>query len=234
MTPRAGCPAWAGGRRPSGCAHIERVAALAAGWADRMARVAGRSARRWLRAVWLHDALRDAPAERAGPLGARRARARPELRHGPASAARAAAEGETDRGVLDAVRYHSVGWAGLGHGRAGCSTAPTTSSPAATSARERRAGAGRAVSRRSRRRAPRVATRPARPPDRARGGRSSNPRCASGTVCVAPLRLALIAALVVAGRGGRSRCSLPARAGARAGARLRHSVAGAPDPAWRC
>jgi HD superfamily phosphohydrolase YqeK len=65
---------------------------------------------RWLRAVWLHDALRDATAAElarwapfdVGPV---------ELRHGPASAARAAAEGEVDRGVLDAVRYHSLGYA---------------------------------------------------------------------------------------------------------------------------
>ena len=60
--------------------------------------------------MWLHDALRDAPAEELkrwapdtpGPA---------TLRHGPASAARAKAEGETDRGVLDAVRYHSIGLA---------------------------------------------------------------------------------------------------------------------------
>ena len=66
--------------------------------------------RRWLRAVWLHDALRDAPEDELrrwapdaiGPV---------ELRHGPASAARATSEGETDRGVLDAVRYHSIGLA---------------------------------------------------------------------------------------------------------------------------
>ena len=65
---------------------------------------------RWLRAVWLHDALRDAPPEELerwapgspGPPG---------LRHGPASAARAKAEGESDRGLLDAVRYHSLGLA---------------------------------------------------------------------------------------------------------------------------
>ena len=65
---------------------------------------------RWLRAVWLHDALRDAPEEELR----RWASSSPgpsELRHGPASAARAKAEGETDRGVLDAVRYHSVGLA---------------------------------------------------------------------------------------------------------------------------
>jgi HD superfamily phosphohydrolase YqeK len=66
---------------------------------------------RWLRAAWLHDALRDADEatlERWAPD----APGPPELRHGPASAARAAAEGETDQGVLDAVRYHSVGYAG--------------------------------------------------------------------------------------------------------------------------
>jgi 2-amino-4-hydroxy-6-hydroxymethyldihydropteridine diphosphokinase len=90
-------------------AHIERVAALVARWAEEMG-VPDSERNRWLRAVWLHDALRDAPLEELerwapsipGPPG---------LRHGPASAARAKAEGETDRGVLDAVRYHSVGLA---------------------------------------------------------------------------------------------------------------------------
>jgi HD superfamily phosphohydrolase YqeK len=65
---------------------------------------------RWLRAVWLHDALRDAPEEELLRL-APSTPGPPELRHGPASAARAKAEGETDRGVLDAVRYHSIGLA---------------------------------------------------------------------------------------------------------------------------
>jgi HD superfamily phosphohydrolase YqeK len=89
--------------------HIERVAELAARWALDMG-VPENERHRWLRAVWLHDALRDAPdgelvrlaPSTPGPL---------ELRHGPASAARAKAEGETDRGVLDAVRYHSIGLA---------------------------------------------------------------------------------------------------------------------------
>jgi HD superfamily phosphohydrolase YqeK len=89
--------------------HIERVAALATHWALEMG-VPDNERHRWLRAVWLHDALRDAPEEdllrwapsTPGP---------PELRHGPASAARAKSEGETDRGVLDAVRYHSIGLA---------------------------------------------------------------------------------------------------------------------------
>lgn len=95
---------------PARVAHIERVAALASTWAARM-RVSEAEGARWLHAVWLHDALRDATAatldrwagDAPGPL---------ELRHGPASAARAEADGETDRGVLDAVRYHSVGFAG--------------------------------------------------------------------------------------------------------------------------
>ena len=51
---------------------------------------------RWLRAAWLHDALRDAPLP--DPLA-----------HGPAAADRAAADGERDRGVLDAVRFHTIG-----------------------------------------------------------------------------------------------------------------------------
>ena len=94
---------------PERLGHIERVAALVAKWAEQLA-VPDSERNRWLRAVWLHDALRDAePAElerwassTPGPV---------ELRHGPASAARAKAEGETDRGVLDAVRYHSIGLA---------------------------------------------------------------------------------------------------------------------------
>ncbi|MEO6055439.1 MAG: HD domain-containing protein [Gemmatimonadales bacterium] len=101
-----GLPDWAA-VSPERRSHIGRVAALAERWALRM-RVPAQERGRWLRAVWLHDALRDAPTETlerwapdaAGPH---------ELRHGAASAARAEAEGEADRGVLDAVRYHSVG-----------------------------------------------------------------------------------------------------------------------------
>jgi HD superfamily phosphohydrolase YqeK len=89
--------------------HIVRVAQLTARWAEQLG-VPDSERHRWLRAVWLHDALRDAPAQELekwasdtpGP---------PELRHGPASAARARAEGEDDRGVLDAIRYHSLGLA---------------------------------------------------------------------------------------------------------------------------
>lgn len=34
------------------------------------------------------------------------------MAHGPAAADRAAQDGERDRGVLDAVRYHTIGYAG--------------------------------------------------------------------------------------------------------------------------
>lgn len=101
-------PAWAA-VAPERLEHIIRVAALAAEWAESMG-VPDSERNRWLRAVWLHDALRDAP-ESALQEWAASVPGPSELRHGPASAARAKAEGETDRGVLDAVRYHSLGLA---------------------------------------------------------------------------------------------------------------------------
>jgi HD superfamily phosphohydrolase YqeK len=79
-------------------AHIERVAVLLTSWADAM-RVSGAERTRWLKAAYLHDALKDA-------------RLSTRLAHGPAAAQRAAAEGEKDQGVLDAVRYHTIGYAG--------------------------------------------------------------------------------------------------------------------------
>jgi HD superfamily phosphohydrolase YqeK len=80
---------------PERRAHIERVVALLKSWAHAM-HVSATERERWLRAGWLHDALRDAPLE-------------DRLAHGPASADRAGASGERDRGVLDAVRYHTIG-----------------------------------------------------------------------------------------------------------------------------
>jgi HD superfamily phosphohydrolase YqeK len=88
-------PAWAV-VTPKRRAHIERVAALIDQWATAMG-VAASERARWVKAAWLHDALRD--AERTDALA-----------HGPRAAARAAQEGERDRGVLDAVRYHTVGY----------------------------------------------------------------------------------------------------------------------------
>jgi HD superfamily phosphohydrolase YqeK len=99
-------PAWAE-VTPERLDHIQRVAELVARWGDEMGSPDSEQFR-WFKAVWLHDALRDAPPEVLvrhtgavpGPI---------ELRHGPAAAGRAKAEGETDRGVLDAVRFHSLG-----------------------------------------------------------------------------------------------------------------------------
>jgi len=87
-------PGWAQAS-PDRRAHIERVVALLNSWADAMS-IDPSERDRWLRAGWLHDALRDAPLP--DPLA-----------HGPAAADRAAAEGERDHGVLDAVRFHTVG-----------------------------------------------------------------------------------------------------------------------------
>lgn len=78
-------------------AHIERVAALIGEWGTTMG-VSAVERDRWQRAAWWHDALRDAPL--AG-----------EMDHGPLAADRLESEGERDRGVLDAIRYHSVGYA---------------------------------------------------------------------------------------------------------------------------
>ena len=90
-------PGWAevGRRRRE---HIERVAKLLEEWADAMD-VPDRERERWLKAAWLHDALRDASLS-------------DDTTHGAAAADRAAREGESDQGVLDAIRYHSSGYAG--------------------------------------------------------------------------------------------------------------------------
>jgi len=94
---------------PERARHIARVEALVARWAKERG-VGAAEAERWRRAARLHDALRNAPAdvlERYAPRHSWPAK----LWHGPAAAAAAEQHGETDRGVLDAVRYHTVGWA---------------------------------------------------------------------------------------------------------------------------
>lgn len=101
-------PSWAV-VTPERVAHIERVAGLVSEWAESMG-VPDSERNRWLRAVWLHDAVRDASLEEL-QRWAPSAEGPVSLRHGPASAALAKAGGETDRGVLDAVRYHSIGLA---------------------------------------------------------------------------------------------------------------------------
>ncbi len=103
-----GFPSWAE-MTPSRREHVERVVALLGQWADRMG-VSETERGRWVRAAYLHDALKDGPREELASLMGE-TDLPPKLWHGPAAAARAEAEGETDRGVLDAVRYHSFGWA---------------------------------------------------------------------------------------------------------------------------
>ena len=101
-----GLPPWAQ-VTPARLAHIERVVGLLDGWADAL-HLAEPERDRWLRAAWLHDALRDAPEaelrrlapDEPGPT---------ELLHGPAASVRAAADGEQDPGILGAVHWHSVG-----------------------------------------------------------------------------------------------------------------------------
>jgi 2-amino-4-hydroxy-6-hydroxymethyldihydropteridine diphosphokinase len=91
-------------------AHIRRVAGLVEAWAVSMGRPPAEG-HRWVRAAYLHDALRDAPRDDlARWSGARWST--PSLYHGPAAAQVAEEHGETDSGVLDAVRFHSVGYAG--------------------------------------------------------------------------------------------------------------------------
>ena len=106
---RRALPAWSV-VGPKRIEHVARVVAVLERWgADRG--VPAGEVERWRRAALLHDALRDADAgvlERYGP--------HPpwpmKTWHGPAAATAAAGDGERDQGVLDAVRYHSFGYAG--------------------------------------------------------------------------------------------------------------------------
>ena len=91
-------------------AHIEGVAWLLSRWADAMA-IDCIERERWLRAAALHDAVKDAPKKELRAL-VEDAWGVDKLRHGPAATVLAERHGERDQGVLDAVRFHSVGYAG--------------------------------------------------------------------------------------------------------------------------
>jgi 2-amino-4-hydroxy-6-hydroxymethyldihydropteridine diphosphokinase len=90
-------------------AHIERVTQLLATWGERLALPAS-ECQTWIDAGRWHDAVRDADesqlrdwtgdAER--PVG---------LLHGPAAALRLARDGEARRDVLEAIRWHTTGYA---------------------------------------------------------------------------------------------------------------------------
>lgn len=108
---QGGLPPWAI-VSPVRAAHVERVVALLDEWARLSCRDAAERDR-WLRAGWLHDALRDATESELrallpatdDPLS---------LLHGPAAAVRAERAGECDPQVLEAVRWHTVGCAEWG------------------------------------------------------------------------------------------------------------------------
>lgn len=109
-------PSWAlvGERRR---AHITRVVALLDRWA-RDLQLPPREAAAWHDVGILHDALRDASEAElrrlAGPGDLPL-----EVLHGPAAANLLVSHGETRPEVLDAVRWHTVGYAGWGRtGRA--------------------------------------------------------------------------------------------------------------------
>lgn len=88
-------------------AHIDRVVALLARWADAK-QLQEDEYTRWRAAGVLHDALRDAPETMLRALTGDGSRAA-ELLHGPAAAVRAEQDGERRQDVLDAVRLHTVG-----------------------------------------------------------------------------------------------------------------------------
>lgn len=101
-----GWPAWgeASERRR---AHVARVVALLATWAQAM-RIDAAEAAAWRDAGTWHDALRDAD-EATLRAWSGDVEAPIPLLHGPAAAARLAAEGEPRAGVLEAIRWHTVG-----------------------------------------------------------------------------------------------------------------------------
>lgn len=91
-------------------AHIARVTALLDRWAEQL-RLDADEAQAWHDAGRWHDALRDAAPDALRALAA--GPDRPvETLHGPAAAVRLAREGESRGEVLDAIRWHTVGFAG--------------------------------------------------------------------------------------------------------------------------
>lgn len=90
------------------CAHIARVVALLAEWADRMT-LTVEEAQAWHDAGLWHDALRDADEHTLRTITNDVDRA-PALLHGPAAAVLLAYEGESRIPVLDAIQWHTLGW----------------------------------------------------------------------------------------------------------------------------
>lgn len=90
-------------------AHVERVTALLDRWASELG-LTVTDAQAWHDAGRWHDALRDASTETLRTLSGDAERP-VETLHGPAAAVKLAALGESRTTVLDAVRWHTVGYA---------------------------------------------------------------------------------------------------------------------------
>jgi len=94
--------------------HMQRVSALLDSWADALG-LDGDDRGRWVAVGYLHDALRDAPAEDLRPRVPPELTALPgRILHGPAAAERLRVEGVADGEILMAVAYHTLGHPALG------------------------------------------------------------------------------------------------------------------------
>lgn len=115
---RGELPSWAR-LSPRREAHIRRVAELLDEWAAGLGLEPAERAR-WRAAAWLHDALRETPAEELRPLVPEALRDLPApLLHGPAVAERLVDDPLADAELLDAIRFHTLGHPRLGRlGRA--------------------------------------------------------------------------------------------------------------------
>jgi HD superfamily phosphohydrolase YqeK len=99
-------------------AHIARVTGLLDGWAAALG-LPDDEARAWHDAGRFHDALRDAPDDELRRLAGDLPEYTVDMLHGPAAANRLRADGESRLELIDAIRYHTVGWAKWGRlGRA--------------------------------------------------------------------------------------------------------------------
>ncbi|MGH7445246.1 MAG: HD domain-containing protein [Longimicrobiales bacterium] len=94
-------------------AHIARVAELMDRWAAALALPAAECCR-WRAAAWLHDAVREAPADELRPLAGAEFDGLPgKLLHGPAAAELLRRTGVEDEPLLTAIAYHTLGDAGF-------------------------------------------------------------------------------------------------------------------------
>lgn len=105
-------PAWAR-LDESRRAHVERVAALLAEWAEALG-LPEEERVRWRAAGRLHDAVKDAPTRELRELVEGDRTWPASLLHAPAAAERLRREGVEDEELLLAIGYHSIGHPGFG------------------------------------------------------------------------------------------------------------------------